>query len=419
MQSASTYDYDVFIIGGGPSGSTAGAYLAQQGKRVLIAEKGPFPAYRIGESMLPNGNRLFRKAGSWDKVEAGGFIQKLGAEFETGDGRYRVHNVFRNGLQPDLPYSYQVERPRFDQLLLEHAADSGASVDQTADIRKAVALDQGGYRLEAADGRSWTAKWLIDASGRRCFLGRQWKLPQSPNPYPSRIAVYNHFEGVHRRPAPDDGNIIVTRRKGGWSWHIPINESTTSIGMVTLTEDFKRSGMSPEDWFRHCVSQSPVVQQRLENARTLTEYRTTVDYSYMYDSFVGDRYFLTGDAATFSDPIFSAGIYLGMESSLLAADMLLKAEATGRALTPREQTHYNNELGKSTQIMRELIDTYYNDSGFAVFMNPTNKFQLFAAVNTIVAGNTRPGFGVRWRYALFRLICRLNKNYRIVPAVLK
>ena len=36
--------YDAVIIGGGPAGSTAGAYLARAGLRVLIVEKEKVPA---------------------------------------------------------------------------------------------------------------------------------------------------------------------------------------------------------------------------------------------------------------------------------------------------------------------------------------------------------------------------------------
>jgi hypothetical protein len=64
-----------------------------------------------------------------------------------------------------------------------------------------------------------------------------------------------------------------------------------------------------------------------------------------------------------------------------------------------------------------LINIFYSDSGFAVFMNPTDKLSLFAAVNSIVAGNTQPSFGLRWRYALFKRICHWNRNYRVASKV--
>ena len=59
-------DFDAIIIGGGPAGSTAGAYLAQAGLRVLIVEKERFPRFHIGESVMPVSNAILRETGVWD-----------------------------------------------------------------------------------------------------------------------------------------------------------------------------------------------------------------------------------------------------------------------------------------------------------------------------------------------------------------
>ncbi|MDQ3048845.1 MAG: FAD-dependent oxidoreductase, partial [Bacteroidota bacterium] len=45
--------YDVIVIGGGPTGSTAGTLLARKGYKVLILEKSKFPREHVGESMVP------------------------------------------------------------------------------------------------------------------------------------------------------------------------------------------------------------------------------------------------------------------------------------------------------------------------------------------------------------------------------
>ena len=44
---------DVFILGGGPAGSTAAALLAERGWKVVITDKERHPRFHIGESMLP------------------------------------------------------------------------------------------------------------------------------------------------------------------------------------------------------------------------------------------------------------------------------------------------------------------------------------------------------------------------------
>ena len=46
-------DHDVLIIGGGPSGASAAAILAEHGHRVLVLEREKFPRYHIGESLIP------------------------------------------------------------------------------------------------------------------------------------------------------------------------------------------------------------------------------------------------------------------------------------------------------------------------------------------------------------------------------
>jgi len=178
----------------------------------------------------------------------------------------------------------------------------------------------------------------------------------------------------------------------------------------------KQSKLRPQAWFEQSVARSPAVAGRLQGATPTGDYQSTADYSHMFESFCGERFFLVGDAATFTDPIFSSGVYLGLESAMAACRAILDAR-DGAPLDPKAQAAYDRSLTRRTRIIRELIDVFYSDSGFAVFMNPTDKFRLFAAVNSILAGNTRPGFGLRWRYALFKQICRWNRNYRLVPRV--
>jgi flavin-dependent dehydrogenase len=406
---------DVLIIGGGPSGSCAGAALARAGLKVRILESSDFAEPRIGESLLPYCNALFEQIGAWEKIEAAGFIRKYGAEFETTDGTQRVQNIFAKGYIPHLDYTYQVERLRFDQLMLDHAVEKGCKLDTTTEIETATEHPNH-ISLQTQDGQTLKTRWLIDASGRRRFLGKHWKLPTEPNPYPSRVAVFNHFKNAARASGSEAGNIIITRQKKGWFWQIPINEDTTSVGYVSLSADLRNSSQCPHAWFEQNVAQSPAVAERLKAAEPCGDYKTTTDYSHMFEHFCGERYFLVGDAATFSDPIFSSGVYLGLESALAASQAIV--DAGENALSSKAQAEYTETLKARTKIIRELVDIFYSDSGFAVFMNPTEKFKLFAAVNSIVAGNTRPGFGVRWRYALFKRICLWNRNYRLVPRVL-
>src|SRR3546814_10513595 len=102
---------DVLIIGAGPAGSTAAAFLLQQGFKELVLEKQVFPRYSIGESMLPASMAFIEKAGMMEAVMAAGFQYKDGAAF-LHNGQYHHFNFAQRSeehtseLQSLIPISY-------------------------------------------------------------------------------------------------------------------------------------------------------------------------------------------------------------------------------------------------------------------------------------------------------------------------
>jgi flavin-dependent dehydrogenase len=417
--SVTAQSVDVLIIGAGPAGSTAAALLAEQGLAVHIVEREVFPRFRIGESLLPGGNDILRRLGVWDKMDEAGFIRKYGAEFVSADGASRVHNIFADGLVKNLDYTFQVERSRFDQLLLDNAVEKGAMLHQPCKVTAAKECEQGWQVTLNHAGKVQTlvTRWLLDASGRTAFVGKRLKLAQDHIPYPKRFAVYNHFTGVKRATGPERGNIVITRLADGWFWAIPLDDEKTSVGVVSTRkkDEWQETGFNPQAFFDKEIQRGSFLQDLMQDASATGEYRVTADYTYSFSQFAGKRYVLLGDAASFIDPIFSSGVYLAMHSASLAADMVINSHRQLRCLTAREGASYTRELKKNVRVMRDLIEVYYDPKGYAVFMSPTQRLQLFQSVNSIVAGNSSPRFSLRWRFRLFLLICRLNRFLKLVP----
>src|SRR5579863_8819988 len=124
---------DVVVIGGGPAGSTAAALLAKRGYRVIALEKEHHPRFHIGESLLPMNLPVFERLGELEKVRAIG-LYKPGADFEADNERGYNNYAFNRAIGNSPPHAYQVWRQEFDQMLYQHARESGADAREGHEV---------------------------------------------------------------------------------------------------------------------------------------------------------------------------------------------------------------------------------------------------------------------------------------------
>ncbi len=408
--------YDAIIIGGGPGGSTAACALAKAGKSVVILERERFPRFHIGESLIPYGNEELRSIGVWEKLETSGFMPKLGAEFVLGNSQAVNRVIFGKHLPACYAGTFQVERSRFDSILLDHAAECGAEVWQETRVESAAVSGSGASVTCTRNGASMElrSRWILDASGRDAFLGRQLKLPKTDLGLPKKFATFAHFHGVNRNPAPADGHITVVRLDFGWCWIIPLDAEKTSVGLVQTLAHFQSTGLKPEECFERVVASTPELQRRLGQSTRVSDYAFAGDYTYRHLQNAGPRWLLIGDAAGFIDPIFSSGVMLAIKSGHLAAGEVLAADAAGHPLTAGAQRRYTRRVGKMCKVFLRMIQMFYNNHAFQVFMTPAPE-KMERAVNNLVAGNTSLGWSLRLHVWLFYLICALQRYVPIVP----
>src|SRR5262249_26624547 len=155
-------------------------------------------------------------------LEAAGFPRKYGAQFVLGNGSVSTRFIFRQGKFTREPETIQVERAKFDHILLKHARASGADVREGWTVLKFYS-DQDWVSIEARspDGQkhSFTARFLIDASGRANLTGNQEGL-RVIHPRLKKLAVFGHFKSVKLDEGEAGGDTIIVRLENKWFWII-------------------------------------------------------------------------------------------------------------------------------------------------------------------------------------------------------
>ncbi len=416
--SSTKTEWDVVIIGGGPAGSTAATTLVQAGRRVLVLEKEKFPRFHVGESLLPYNRRILDDLGVWPKIAAAGFMRKRGAQFLMGSGSHKVRVDFSQGSFTKYPEAVQVERSKFDNILLTHAKENGADVrDECLVLRHEVGAESVTVRYRDAAGAEHdaTARFLMDASGLTNFTANRAAIKKFYDGH-KKVAIFGHFAGLDMPQGEEKGDILVVRRENSWFWLIPLEDNKTSVGLVLDRGEFQKLGQEPAEVYHAAVQSTPAVSARFTRAEALTPLNVVTDFSYRNDRLVDPRIVRIGDASGFIDPIFSSGVMLAMTSGQHGARVVHEAIATGAALTPAMRA-YERETRRRIGQYWEFIENFYREHFAQIFFQPSNAFGMMCSINAVLAGCTDLSFAAWWRLRLFFFLAWLNKRWPLTERI--
>ncbi|MDM0116541.1 NAD(P)/FAD-dependent oxidoreductase [Variovorax sp. J22R133] len=379
---------DVFVIGGGPAGSTIAALLAQQGRNVVLVEKEHHPRFHIGESLLPANVQLFERLGVRDQVEKFG-MTKWGIEFVSIEHAHCSYVEFAEAWDKTMPSAWQVRRSDLDEMLFRHAATRGAQTLEGCKVRD-VAFDDDGATVQAEleDGthRTWRAKFVVDATGRDTFLANKFRSKQKNEAHNS-TALFGHFRDARRLEGKREGNISICWFPHGWFWFIPLADGTTSVGAVCWPYYLKSRDKPLREFFRDTIAMCPELADRLKDATLVDDaVHATGNFSYSSTHATGDRYLMLGDAFTFIDPMFSSGVYLAMHSAFDGAELV--ATALDRpALHAQERKAFEEMMRKGPREYSWFIYRATNPTIRDMFMHPANPLRVKEGLMSLLAGD--------------------------------
>lgn len=367
----SEYDYDVSIIGAGPSGSIAAAILCQKGYKVGVFERQVFPRFSIGESLLPQCMEFIEEAGMLEAVRAGDFQYKGGANFSFRDQAAEFD--FGDKSSAGHSSTFQVTRASFDKILIDEAENMGAEVFyntlvEDAEFTKYKAV----LKLSSADGtRHVTSRFCLDASGFGRVLPRLLDLNSLSN-FPNRSSYFTHITDNITDSSFNRERILISvhpEYKDIWYWTIPFSDGSSSIGVVGGQKYFVKmeaEGISKKEILKSFFSQETYLAKILANAEYHKDVQKIEGYSSAVKTLHGESFALLGNAGEFLDPVFSSGVTIAIKSASMAAN-LLDRQFKGEEVC--WQNDFATPLKAGVDVFRAFVESWYEGDLIDVFFS--------------------------------------------------
>ena len=306
----STVRADVLVAGGGPSGAVLARRLAQLGHSVVIAECEPFPRPHVGESLGPGVLPLLDVLGIRRAIEGAGFLRPTSAIVSwAGPAERRPI--------PGAP-GFQVDRSRFDHIVLASAAEAGARLLQPARVLAARRIGRGHWlaTLRSGDGRvAVECRFIADATGRRGLLGGTKRRSGAKT-----VAMFAYWAGV-----PCDGP--ETRVEAGdeaWYWGAPLPDGQWNAAVFVDPSRYR-------DGARRAGGRDRYYESVLDRSALLRDWRRGRRISAVHVGDATQRFdeipatmdaIKVGEASFAIDPLSSQGVQAAIGSALHAAAVI-------------------------------------------------------------------------------------------------
>src|SRR4051812_44435630 len=416
--------------------------------RILIVEKlNAFDA-KVGEATTEmSAMFLTRRLALWQHLERH-HLPKEGLRYWSANDRVTGHaDASEAGgfLRSAVP-SFQLRRDVLDEHLLKLATDEGAELIRPATVRAFELKDFDNTvtvaRKDAAGSEATQTvrcTWLIDASGRNCFVGRKLGLIDWNDAHPiasiwARWQDVRHIDDLAARAAgPLAADNVGSRRlatnhyigHGYWIWVIPLGNGETSIGVVFDKRIHQLHELPHrETTYVDFLKQHPALAELLGGATLRPDdLRARSRLAYVTRQYMGPGWALVGDAAAFIDPYYSPGLDHAAFSAEATARIVL---SHARGETPIQQmpgkiAAHNELFLRSYQRFFQCVyrDKYFlfgeHDLTAASFLLDTALYYLFVvtpAYRYVKAFIPVPVLGPTQAYSSYALLKLAKRRFR-------
>lgn len=322
-------DVDVAIVGAGPAGSAAASVLARNGYAVALIDKKDFPREKLcGDFINPNNLRLFRDLGVEEEIFAAPHRRLTGFRITAVSGALAEARFSKRN--DGAMFGLAIQRALLDQILLQRARRLGALV-QTGCRIATLARDDRGWRLEAAGGESWRARFLIGADGRNSWVASRIGTDAAAlngRAVGFQLRLKEEFNGSEHC-APGGEAIEIHLFPGGYAGVADTGDGAMTLGLAIDKRELPCAHVK-DFLVNERLGQNPFLKGILRRS-AVGALRSVYPVYFRRRRSYADAALLVGDAARVTEPISGEGVYFALQSGVLAAETLDRALKCGAA----------------------------------------------------------------------------------------
>jgi menaquinone-9 beta-reductase len=332
--------FDVAIVGGGPGGATAAAFLSRAGLRTLLVDKERFPRDKsCGDAVCTKSVRILRELGLIGAVERE-VCARIESQVMVGPDGEGLHLPLLGAGSNDLVYV--IRRERFDNILFQHARSlpnvTALEGFSFADFLRAGDGSIAGIVGTDAKGheRHYAASIVIGADGAMSRVAaRAGAYDFSRKNHDHWIAAFRiYFRDVSELTGEMEIHFL-NELLPGYLWIFPVgaNEANVGAGMIESAVQGRRGAakINLRQRTYELLRTHPRLRRRFAGAKEIAgSFRGwQLPCGSERRALAGDGWMLVGDAASLVDPFSGEGISNAMHSAQLAAECAARSLREG------------------------------------------------------------------------------------------